>query len=147
MGGTNRPLLLTHSLDGGSSSPGGVVQLVKRGTAAAGRAAEEDQVLERWQCGSLVSPVFRRKYQRAKEGSGSPRDAPLETATFHLRDRRLGAERSLTFFEGLRDCYFKPKKESDFFLSDLYRLFSTLFSCTFFNALCLKHLIISYFVF
>lgn len=26
------------------------------------------------------------KYQRAKGGSGSPRDAPLETAEFHLKD-------------------------------------------------------------
>lgn len=41
-------------------------------------------------CGSLVSPVCHRKCQRATEGTASLRDAPLETAAFHMKDVSRG---------------------------------------------------------
>lgn len=83
--------------------------LEKRSTAVADSAAEGDQVLKRQQCGSLVSPVFHRKYQRAEEGSASLRDAPLETATFHLKGVSRGGKIEALPFQGLRDGLFKPE--------------------------------------
>lgn len=63
------------------------MRLQTRGTAAAGRLAEDglvsvDAVVRLVRFAGL----FHRNEQRVKGGSPSQRDAQLETPTFHLKD-------------------------------------------------------------